>query len=64
MSVAFLRKYEKSIEEGYNDYSLIDYDQVKPEKEDYENFEDYWNALVNYLVEKYRYTYGSKAKKK
>tara|TARA_R110000824_G_scaffold109360_1_gene256913 strand:- start:195 stop:344 length:150 start_codon:yes stop_codon:yes gene_type:complete len=46
MSVAFLRKYEKSIEEGYNDYSLIDYDQVKPEKEDYKVFEDYWNALV------------------
>ena len=64
MSAAFLRKYEKSIEEDYNDYTLVDYDQVKPEREDYEDFEDYWNALVNYLVEKYRYTHGSKAKKK
>ena len=52
------------VEKGYNDYSLIDYDQVKPERKDYKAFEDYWNALVNYLVEKYRYTYGSKAKKK
>jgi len=64
MSIAFLRKYEKSIEEGYNDYSLIDHDQVKPERKDYKAFEDYWNALCNYLKEKYRYTYGSKAKKK
>jgi len=52
------------MEEGYNDYSLIDHDQVKPERKDYKAFEDYWNALCNYLKEKYRYTYGSKAKKK
>jgi len=64
MSLDFLKKYERSVAECYNDYSLIDYDQVKPERKDYEIFEDYWNALVNYLVEKYRYTYGSKAKKK
>jgi|TARA_R110000851_G_scaffold2404_5_gene9508 hypothetical protein len=64
MSAAFLRKYEKSVEEGYNDYTLVDYDQVKPEREDYEDFENYWNDLSNYFVEKYRYTYGSKAKKK
>ena len=32
MSAAFLRKYEKSIEEDYNDYTLVDYDQVKPER--------------------------------
>ena len=50
MSAAFLRKYEKSIEEDYNDYTLVDYDQVKPEREDYEAFEDYWNALSNYFV--------------
>ena len=64
MSAAFLRKYEKSVEEGYNDYTLVDYDQVKPEREDYGAFEDYWNDLCDYFVEKYRYTYGSKAKKK
>jgi len=64
MSAAFLRKYEKSVEEGYNDYTLIDYDQVKPEKEDYETFQDYIDALSDYLTEKYRYTHGSKAKKK
>jgi len=64
MSVAFLRKYEKSIEEGYNDYSLIDYDQVKPEQCNYKNFNIYWDDLCNYLKEKYKYTYGSKAKKK
>ena len=64
MSVAFLKKYEKSIEEGYNDYSLIDYDQVKPEQCNYKNFNTYWDDLCNYLREKYKYTYGSKAKKK
>ena len=64
MSAAFLRKYEKSVEEGYDDYTLVDYDQVKPEREDYEAFEDYWNALSDYFLEKYRYTHGSKAKKK
>ena len=63
MSAAFLRKYEKSVEEGYNDYTLVDYDQVKPEREDYEDFENYWNALSDYLTEKYRYTHGSKANK-
>jgi len=30
----------------------------------YEDFENYWNDLCDYFVEKYRYTYGSKAKKK
>ena len=64
MSLDFLKKYERSVAECYNDYSLIDHDQVKPERRDYKAFEDYWNALVNYLVEKYKYTYGSKAKKK
>ena len=64
MSAAFLRKYEKSVEEGYNDYTLVDYDQVKPEREDYEDFKNYWNDLCDYLTEKYRYTHGSKANKK
>ena len=31
----FKKKYKKSIEEGYDDYTLIDYGVVKPKKEDY-----------------------------
>ena len=64
MSAVFLRKYEKSVEEGYNDYTLVDYDQVKPERKDYKTFQDYIDDLSDYFTEKYKYTYGTKAKKK
>ena len=60
----FLDRYQKSIDKGENDYSLIDESCVKPIKKDYTYWDDYWGALVNYLKEKYRYTYGSQAKKK
>ena len=60
----FLRSYNKSVEEGYDDYSLIDFSGTKPNKNDYEDFEEYINDLCKYLRNKFRYTYGSKAKKK
>ena len=60
----FLDRYQKSIDKGEDDYSLIDESCVKPLKKDYTYWDDYWEALVNYLKEKYRYTYGSQKKKK
>ena len=60
----FLDRYQKSIDKGEDDYSLIDESCVKPLKKDYTYWDDYWEALVNYLKEKYKYTYGSQAKKK
>jgi hypothetical protein len=60
----FLERYNKSVEEGYDDYSLIDYSGTKPDKNDYEDFQEYINDLCEYIGNKFRYTYGSKAKKK
>ena len=60
----FLEKYNKSVEEGYDDSSLIDFSGTKPDKNDYEDFQEYINDLCKYLRKKFRYTYGSKAKKK
>ena len=60
----FLAKYNKSVKEGYDDFSLIDYSTIKPDRNNYKNFTDYWEKLCDYLIEKYRYTYGSKEKKK
>jgi len=60
----FLEKYNKSVEEGYDNYSLIDFSGTRPDKNDYEDFQEYINNLCKYLRKKFRYTYGSKAKKK
>ena len=60
----FLKRYNKSVEEGYDDYSLIDFSGTKPDKNDYEDFQEYINDLCKYLKNKFRYTHGSKAKKK
>ena len=60
----FLEKYNKSVEEGYDDSSLIDFSGTKPDKNDYEDFQEYINDLCKYLRKKFRYTYGSKAKTK
>ena len=54
----FLDRYQKSIDKGENDYSLIDESCVKPIKKDYTYCDDYWEALLNYLKEKYKYTYN------
>ena len=60
----FLIKYNKSVQEGYDDYTLIDFSGTKPNQEDYKDFNEYINNLCNYIGKKFRYTYGSKAKKK
>ena len=63
-STDFFKKYEKSIQEEYDDYSLIDYSITKPKEKDYEDWSAYWQAHVQYLKDKYKYTYGSKETKK
>ena len=60
----FLSKYNKSAQEGYDNYSLIDCSQIKPDKKDYQDFNKYINDLCDYMGRKFRYTYGSKEKKK
>ena len=60
----FLIKYNKSVQEGYDDYTLIDFSGTKPNQEDYKDFNEYINNLCNYIGKKFRYTYGSKEKKK
>ena len=60
----FFERYNKSVEEGYDDYSLIDFSGTKPDKNDYEDFQEYINDLCESIGNKFRYTYGSKAKKK
>ena len=60
----FLERYNKSVEEGYDDYSLIDFSGTRPDKNDYKDFQEYINDLCKYIGNKFRYTYGSKAKKK
>ena len=60
----FLNRYQQSIDQGEDDYSLIDNSIIKPIKEDYSDWDNYWVSLISYMKEKYRYTYGSKAQKK
>jgi len=60
----FLKQYNKSVQEGYDDYTLIDNSGTRPNKKDYKDFNEYINSLCNYIGKKFRYTHGSKAKKK
>ena len=55
--------YEKSVREGLDDYSLIDYSIPKVNREDYETFDEYFQDTCNYINLKFKYTYGSKHKK-
>jgi hypothetical protein len=60
----FLKRYRESVDLGEDNYSLIDESCIRPIKKDYTYWDDYWEDLVKYLKEKYRYTYGSQKKKK
>ena len=55
--------YEKSVQEGIDNYSLIDYSITKPKEENYKTCNEYFQDLSNYIILKFRYTYGSKHKK-
>ena len=41
--------YEKSVREGLDDYSLIDYSIPKVNREDYETFDEYFQDTCNYI---------------
>jgi hypothetical protein len=57
----FLNRYQQSIDQGIDDYDLIDNTIDKPLKEEYKTWDEYYSSLIVYMKEKYRYTYGSKA---
>jgi len=60
----FKKEYEKSIEEGYDDLTLIDTDVKMPKRKDYTDFNSWITEYTLRMVKKYKYTYGSKEKKK
>tara|TARA_R110000764_G_scaffold197402_1_gene282486 strand:+ start:440 stop:658 length:219 start_codon:yes stop_codon:yes gene_type:complete len=60
----FKEAYEKSIEEGYDDLTLVDTDVKMPKRKDYTNFNSWITEYTLCMVKKYKYTYGSKKKKK
>ena len=59
----FIKRYNKSVSDKKDNYSLVDTIQIQPQRKDYETFTTYWKDTSEYLKEKYRYTYGSKKEK-
>ena len=59
----FIKRYNKSVDDKKDNYSLVDTTQIQPQRKDYKTFGKYWTDSSTYLKEKYRYTYGSKKKK-
>ena len=59
----FIKRYNKSVDDKKDNYSLVDTTQIQPQRKDYKTFNDYWQDTSKYLKEKYRYTYGSKKEK-
>ena len=59
----FIKKYNKSVDDKKDNYSLVDTTQIQPKRKDYKTFNGYWKDTSEYLKEKYRYTYGSKKEK-
>jgi hypothetical protein len=59
----FIKRYNKSVDDKKDNYSLVDTTQIQPQKNNYKIFSEYWKDTSTYLKEKYRYTYGSKKKK-
>ena len=60
----FIKAYNKSIKEGYDDRTLIDTDVKMPKIKDHTDFNSWITQYTLSMVEKYKYTYGSKEKKK
>ena len=50
------------LKEKVDDYTKIDYSIPKPKEKDYEIWNEYFQALCNYIHLKIRDTYGSKEK--
>lgn len=40
----------------------VDHTAIKPEKKDYDNFDEYWEGLCKYLDVKFKKTYSSEKK--
>ena len=48
------------LKEKVDDYTKIDYSIPKPKEKDYEIWNEYFQALCNYINLKFKNTYGSK----
>ena len=59
----FIKRYNKSVSDKKDNYSLVDTIQIQPQRNNYKIFSEYWKDTSTYLKEKYRYTYGSKKEK-
>ena len=59
----FIKRYNKSVDDKKDNYSLVDTTQIQPQRNNYKTFTTYWKDTSEYLKEKYRYTYGSKKEK-
>ena len=59
----FIKRYNKSVDDKKDNYSLVDTTQIQPQRNNYKTFNGYWKDTSEYLKEKYRYTYGSKKEK-
>ena len=59
----FIKRYNKSVSDKKDNYSLVDTIQIQPQRNNYKTFTTYWKDTSEYLKEKYRYTYGSKKEK-
>jgi len=60
----FSNAHKKSVKEGSDDYTLIDTDVKMPKRKDYTDFNSWITEYTLRMVKKYKYTYGSKEKKK
>ena len=60
----FSNAHKKSVKEGSDDYTLIDTDVKMPKRKYYTDFNSWITQYTLSMVEKYKYTYGSKEKKK
>ena len=44
--MSLIKNYKKSVAEGYDDYTLIDYSVIKPNKKDYPDWETWFQATL------------------
>ena len=54
----FFKKYKESVIKKEPDYSLIDYSVPRPKKEDYSDWDTWFQDHCKFLKLKYQYTYG------
>ena len=53
-----LKKFKESIKIKEDDFTLIDYSVPRPKKEDYSDWDTWFQDHCKFLKLKYQYTYG------